>query len=126
MDAGYSGPLKEKSVNIARKLFGFSLALAVAGVLLTPIASMGQDSPTKRKVSHRVLPDYPKIARDMNITGKVKLEAVVEADGHVKTVRAVGGSPLLVQSAEQALKNWKFETGPKETTEIIEFDFGQQ
>jgi TonB family protein len=100
--------------------------LAFGGALLTPIASRGQDSPTKRKVNHRVLPDYPKIARDMNITGKVKLEAVVEPDGHVKTVRPVGGSPLLVQSAEQALRNWKFETGPKETTEIIEFDFGQQ
>jgi TonB family protein len=126
MDTGYSGPSKEKSVNITRRLLRLSIALLVAGVLLAPMASRGQDSATKRKVSRRVVPDYPKIARDMNITGKVKLEAIVEPDGHVKTVRPVGGSPLLVESAEQALKNWKFETGPKETTEIIEFDFGQQ
>jgi TonB family protein len=113
-------------VNITRKLLGLTLTLLAAAVLLTPMASMAQDSATKRKVSHRVVPDYPTIARQMNITGKVKLEAVVEPDGHVKSTRPVGGSPLLVQSAEQALKNWKFEPGPKETTEIIEFDFNGQ
>ena len=113
-------------MNITKKLFGLSLTLLAAAVLLTPMASRAQDSAAKRKVSHRVVPDYPTIARQMNITGKVKLEAVVEPDGHVKSTRPVGGSPLLIQSAEQALKNWKFEPGPKETTEIIEFDFNGQ
>lgn len=114
-------------MNIIRRLSGFTLVLVVAAVLLAPIASMGQDSATKRKVSRRVVPDYPNIARQMNITGKVKIEAIVAADGHVRTTRAVGGSPLLVESAMKALKNWKFEPGSKETTEVIEFDFsGQQ
>lgn len=114
-------------MNITRKLSGFSLGLVVAGILLMPVTSRGQDSATKRKISHRVLPDYPTIAREMNITGKVKLEAVVEPDGHVKSTRPLGGSPLLIDSAARALKNWKFEPGPKETTEIVEFDFnGQQ
>jgi hypothetical protein len=30
---------------------------------------------------------------------------------------------LLVTPATEALKKWRFEGGPKETTEIIEFDF---
>ncbi len=109
------------------RAFRFTLLTLVAAILLLPVGSMAQDSTVKRKVSHRVVPDYPLVARQMNITGKVKIEAVVEPDGHVKSTRAVGGSPLLVESAEKALKNWKFEPGPKETTEIIEFDFsGQQ
>ncbi|MGB6483392.1 MAG: energy transducer TonB [Candidatus Acidiferrales bacterium] len=113
-------------MNLTKKLLGFSLVLVAAGLLLTPLAS-AQDSAAKRKVSRRVVPDYPNIARQMNITGKVKIEAIVEPDGHVKTTRAVGGSPLLIESAVKALKNWKFEPGPKETTEVIEFDFnGQQ
>ncbi|MGC1106753.1 MAG: energy transducer TonB [Candidatus Acidiferrales bacterium] len=113
-------------MNLTKKLLGFSLVLVAAGLLLTPLAS-AQDSATKRKVSRRVVPDYPNLARQMNITGKVKIEAIVEPDGHVKTTRAVGGSPLLIESAMKALKNWKFEPGPKETTEVIEFDFsGQQ
>lgn len=114
-------------MNMTKKLMGFGLVLATAGILLLPPPSMAQDAGVKRKVSHRVVPDYPNVARQMNITGKVKIEATVAADGHVKTTRAVGGSPLLVESAEKALKNWKFEAGPKETVEVIEFDFdGQQ
>lgn len=113
-----------KTVN---RVLKFTLVALAAAILLLPASSMAQDSTVKRKVSHRVVPDYPPVARQMSITGKVKIEAVVEPDGHVKSTRAVGGSPLLVESAEKALKNWKFEPGPKETTEIIEFDFaGQQ
>lgn len=110
-------------MNIAKKVLGFSLILVAVAALLMPRAAVAQDSATKRKVSHRVVPDYPSIAREMNITGKVKIEATVEPDGHVKTTRAVGGSPLLVESAEKALKTWKFEPGPKETVEVVEFDF---
>lgn len=114
-------------MNMTKKLVGFGLALFAAGILITPRPSVAQDSATKRKISRRVVPDYPNIAKEMNITGKVKIEATVEPDGHVKATRAVGGSPLLVESAEKALKNWKFESGPKETVEVIEFDFnGQQ
>lgn len=112
---------------LTKKLLRSALLVLVAAILVLPIASTAQESAAKRKVSHRVVPDYPPIARQMNITGKVKIEAIVEPDGHVKSTRAVGGSPLLVESAEKALKNWKFEAGPKETTEVIEFDFsGQQ
>ncbi len=113
-------------MNITKKLLGFCLVLVAAGVLLTPLASIAQDSTAKRKVDRRVVPDYPSIAREMNITGKVKIEAIVAPDGHVKTTRPVGGSPLLVESAVKALKNWKFEPGSKETTEMIEFDFNGQ
>jgi len=38
----------------------------------------------------------------------------------------VGGSPLLVNAALDALKKWHFEPGPKETTEIVEFAFSGQ
>lgn len=114
-------------MNTAKKVLGFGLLFVVAGLLLMPRLSVAQDSATKRKISHRVVPDYPSIAKEMNITGKVKIEATVEPDGHVKSTRAVGGSPLLLDSAEKALKSWKFEPGPKETVEVVEFDFnGQQ
>jgi TonB family protein len=114
-------------VKVRNKFIKFSLITWIATVLLLPLSAMGQDSTTKRKISHRVVPDYPAVARQMDITGKVKLEAVVEPDGQVKSTRAVGGSPLLIQAAATALKKWKFAPGPKETTEIVEFDFtGQQ
>lgn len=106
----------------------WGLVALLAGSLLLPsiVESQDEGSATKRKVIHRVVPEFPTLARQMNISGKVKIEVTVEPDGHVKSTRAVGGSPLLVEAGTQALKNWKFEPGPKETTEIIEFDFKDQ
>lgn len=115
-------------MRVGRKALKLGTLIIFAGCLaLPPIAeSQNANSATKRKVSHRVVPEFPTLARQMNITGKVKLEATVEPDGHVKSVHAVGGSPLLVEAATEALKNWRFEAGPKETTEVIEFDFRDQ
>lgn len=102
-------------------LLGESLALA-------PKAST-QESPLeapKRKVRVRMIPDYPVLARQLKVIGKVKIEATVAADGHVTGTRVIGGSPLLVGSAIEALKKWRFEPGPKETMEIVEFEFSGQ
>jgi TonB family protein len=105
------------------------LALLVGGSAVLPSRISAQDGATdtaKRKVRTRVTPEYPALAKQMNVTGKVKIEATVAADGHVSGTRVVGGSPLLVNAALDALKKWHFEPGPKETAEIVEFSFGGQ
>lgn len=79
----------------------------------------------KRKAKTKIAPNVPELARRMNITGKVKIEVVIAPDGHVKTSRAVGGHPVLVQSCLDAVKDWKFEPAPEETTQMVEFDFRQ-
>jgi TonB family protein len=105
------------------------LALLLGGSAVLPSKMSAQDGASdtaKRKVRTRVTPDYPPLAKQMNVTGKVKIEATVAADGHVTSTRVVGGSPLLVNAALDALKKWHFEPGPKETTEIVEFAFSPQ
>jgi TonB family protein len=62
----------------------------------------------------------------MNVAGRVKIEATIAADGHVLNTRVVGGSPLLVNAALDALKKWRFEPAPKDTTEAFEFEFSPQ
>jgi len=79
----------------------------------------------KRKVKTKVTPSVPELARRMNITGKVKIEVVIAPDGHVKSSRAMGGHPVLVQTCQDAVKEWKFEPAPEETTQVVEFDFKQ-
>ena len=79
----------------------------------------------KRKIKTKVAPTIPELARRMNITGKVKIEVVIAPDGHVKSSHAMGGHPVLVQSCLDAIKEWKFEPAPEETTQIVEFDFRQ-
>jgi len=103
------------------------LAAATATLFVASLAFAQQATVEegKRKVKTRVLPNVPELARRMNITGKVKIELVIAPDGHVKTSRALGGHPVLVQSCLDAVKDWKFESAPEETTQLVEFDFRQ-
>jgi TonB family protein len=78
---------------------------------------------SKRKIKVRVAPEYPLLAKHLKVTGKVKIEATVTPDGHVTSTKVLGGSPVLVGAALDALKQWRYESAPKETTEIVEFDF---
>jgi TonB family protein len=95
--------------------------LAIAGCL----ASGQQTDEGKRKTKTKVNPTYPDLARRMNISGKVKIEVVIAPDGRVKTARAVGGHPVLIQPCLDAVKDWRFESAPEETTQLIEFSFSQ-
>jgi len=108
---------------------GLGLAVVLAGSAALPPKSPAQDASSdaaKRKVKSKVVPEYPPLARQMNVTGKVKIETTIAADGHVLSTKVVGGSPLLVNAAMDAIKRWRFEPAPKDTTEVIEFTFGDQ
>lgn len=59
----------------------------------------------------------------MNLTGIVKLVAVVGPDGTVVRTELIGGSPVLVQSAVDAIAKSKWQLGPQKTKEVIEVKF---
>jgi len=108
---------------------GLGVALLLSGSAFVPRKLFAQDASSedgKRKVRSKVVPEYPALAKQMNVTGKVKIETTIAADGHVLSTRVVGGSPLLVNAALDALKKWRFEPASKDTTEIIEFEFNGQ
>jgi TonB family protein len=93
-----------------------TLALA----LLTLVPSANAEG---RKVKVKVQPSYPELARKMSVSGSVKMEVTVTPAGSVKAVKVTGGHPLLVEAATDAVKKWKYEAGPAETTELVEFKF---
>lgn len=97
------------------------IALLAAIFLLLPKGSSAQEA--ARKVVNKAAAQYPSLARSMNIHGVVKLEALVEPNGVVKSVEVKGGHPLLTQSAVTAVGHWKFEPAPHETKELIEIKF---
>jgi TonB family protein len=97
---------------------GATALLAMSGLAQTSTTDEG-----KRKIKSKVAPVYPDLAKRMNVTGKVKIEVIIAPDGHVKSTRAVGGHPLLVQSCQDAVKEWKFLPAPEESTQVVEFDF---
>ncbi|SRR5712692_6026017 len=76
-----------------------------------------------RKAVAKQQPAYPAMARQLNLRGVVKLQVVIATNGHVKETKVVGGHPVLVDAAVQAAKDWRFEPGSSETTEVLEFRF---
>jgi outer membrane biosynthesis protein TonB len=48
---------------------------------------------------------------------------VVAPNGSVKSTKVVGGHPLLVNAAVDAVKKWRFDTASEESTGIVEFKF---
>jgi len=79
-----------------------------------------------REVKSKVTPAFPELAKRMNVSGVVKVEVTVAPNGSVKSAKAIGGHPLLIDAAVTAAKNFKYEAAPAETKEMIEFKFGAQ
>jgi TonB family protein len=101
-----------------------ALLVLVPGLMLVAGRSFSQEpSESSRKILSRVAPQYPSIARTMNIRGTVRAVALVAANGTVKSVEVKGGHPLLAEAAQNALHQWKFEPAAHETYEIIEIRF---
>jgi TonB family protein len=99
------------------------VGVALASVLGTYALAQSGSEEGKRKVKTKVAPTYPELARRMNVTGKVKIEVIITPDGRVKSTRALGGHPLLVQVCLDAVKEWKFAAAPEETMQVVEFEF---
>jgi TonB family protein len=118
--------LATKQQWVTNAVLGILLATAGAA-LLSPSPAWGQEQAKTEEISRkakvRVLPVYPDVARRMNIAGTVRLAVVVAPNGTVKSSKPVGGHPLLVDAAMDAMKHWKFETGPTESSGIVEFKF---
>lgn len=68
-------------------------------------------------------PEYPEIARRMNITGTVKVEIVIAADGTIRSTKILGGHPLLADAVQKALKKWKYAPAASESTIQVDFKF---
>ena len=97
-------------------------ALAVMALLPAPQV-FAQTHEAERKVVSKVAPNFPELARRMHVQGSVKLEIMVRPDGGVKSTRVIGGNPVLIQAAVDAVAKWKFEISSGETTEIVQLTF---
>ena len=76
-----------------------------------------------RQIISEVVPRYPDLARPMRLEGAVKVTVTVAPSGSVKSVKAVGGHPLLLKAAEDAIQKWKWAPAPEDSQELIELRF---
>ena len=113
---------------MAKRLLGVCLlavlAVGIGGAFLK--AQEGDAPGSKRRVKVMGTPQYPDLAKKLNLSGVVKVEVIVGPDGKVRRTRVVGGHPVLAAEAEKAAMRTEFEAGPKETSEVIEFRFAGQ
>jgi protein TonB len=64
---------------------------------------------TKGLLIHRVDPPYPVLARQARIQGDVVLKAVISTSGQIQDLQLVSGHPMLVPSAIEAVKQWRYK-----------------
>jgi periplasmic protein TonB len=64
---------------------------------------------TAASIVTQTRPVYPALARQARIQGNVVLHAIIDKDGKVAQLEVVTGHPLLVQSALDAVKQWRYK-----------------
>jgi periplasmic protein TonB len=76
------------------------------------------DTPRKRlQMTHldpamliqRVEPVYPPLAKQTGRSGRVELRAIIATDGTIQSLQVVSGDPLFLQSAVQAVQQWRYK-----------------
>ena len=77
---------------------------------------------------HQVKPVYPSQAKAAHIAGNVIMEVRTDRNGYVEDVTVVQGHPSLIQSAIDAVRQWRYvpvvfggETVPVVTTVVVPF-----
>lgn len=93
-------------------------------LLLSCAAAPGQGQENNaRKVVKKAPVAYPTILKAKGIGGVVRLRVFVKPDGTVRDTEVVGGNPILVESAQKSVMQWKFSTGSTETVMEISVVF---
>jgi protein TonB len=54
-------------------------------------------------------PVYPPLAKQARIQGVVKLNAIISKEGTIEQLSVVSGHPLLIPSALEAVKKWRYK-----------------
>ena len=91
--------------------------------LLMCLAAFGASAQEVRKVLDQPKPRYPEVAKTLRLSGTVKVQVTIGADGQIKETKVLGGHPIFVDVTLDTLKKWRYAPGPTETTAQLEFNF---
>jgi len=96
------------------------LAFALAQDLLPRLHA--EDGGGRKRI-YKVEPKYPEYLKRHDIGGSVRLSVEITPRGTVRTIEPLGGNPILVESAVEAVKQWKYEPAETSTTIEVKVDF---
>ena len=80
------------------------------------------------KLIRQPKPQYPPLAKQARIQGTVRFNAVIGKDGTIQNLTLVSGHPLLVPSAQDAVRQWVYQPtllngDPVEVVTTIDVNF---
>jgi TonB family protein len=111
------------------KQFRYAAILVMLGFGMIASAEIrvGTDDALKA-ATKKTPPDYPPIAKQLKVGGKVQVDVTIDADGNVENVRIVSGNAMLTPSVISAVKKWKFtpftqDGAPTKAVTSLDFDF---
>ena len=61
------------------------------------------------KLIRQPKPTYPPLAKQARIQGTVRFNAVIGKDGTIQNLTLVSGHPLLIPSAQDAVRQWVYQ-----------------
>jgi len=99
-----------------------ALGLLFLGVSLAS-APRGLAQDSTRKVLKKAPVPYPSILKSKGIGGVVRLKVFVKPDGTVRDTEVMGGNPILAESAQKSVMQWKFSAASSETVLEISVTF---
>jgi periplasmic protein TonB len=80
------------------------------------------------KLIRQPKPSYPPLAKQARVQGTVRFNAVIGKDGTIQNLTLVSGHPLLVPSAQEAVRQWVYQptllnNEPVEVVTTIDVNF---
>src|SRR5713101_5724792 len=97
---------KSKGITMKRRRPAEYLKLSCCLLLIFSCVPRGRTQESTRKVLKKAEVQYPDELKKRGIGGTVQLKVIVKADGTVKDISVVGGSPALADAAKASVRQW--------------------
>jgi len=94
---------------IVRCSIGIVLLALAPGLTIQAQELHVTEADAKGAAISKQMPEYPPMARQLKVTGKVELEVVIAADGSVEDVRISSGNSMLTRPCAKAVHDWRFK-----------------
>jgi TonB family protein len=93
-------------------------------LVMLSFMSIGYAQDATHKILKKVPVAYPPLLKARGIQGDVHLKVLVKADGSVKNTELLGGNPILAESAQKSVSQWKFSPSNSDATVevVVHFD----
>jgi periplasmic protein TonB len=104
VEGGVPGLLGEVRAEVSSSSTALGIPPPADGVMRVRVGGNVEEANLIRKVT----PAYPPLAKQARIQGTVRFTALIDKEGNIAALQLISGHPLLVTSAQEAVKQWRY------------------